>query len=69
MHTNPPVVIEVPMTNGSTKWLLSFGGSNPTEDECIELPEDQCFWLEKQIMNIDPNLWERARAIAQCSRL
>lgn len=65
--TSPPIVIEVP-TGDHTVWLLSFSGSNPTEEECIELTEAQCFWLEKQIMNIDPNLFERAREIAKYSK-
>ncbi len=64
---SPPVVIEVPTKNG-TIWLLSFDGSNPQENECIELTEAQCFWLEQKIMNIDPSLFERAREIAQCSK-
>jgi hypothetical protein len=57
---NPPIVIEVRSEEGTT-WLLSFGGSNPQKEECIELPKDQCFWLEKQIMNIPPNLLARTR--------
>ena len=67
MITNPPVVVEVP-TEARTLWFLSFGGSNPEEDECIELTEAQCFWLENKIMNIDPNLLERAKEIAWCSK-
>ena len=67
MNVNPPVVIEVP-TKNKTIWLLSFGGSNPQEDECIELTEAQCFRLERMIMSIDPSLFERAREIAQCSK-
>lgn len=67
MNTSPPVVVEVPMEE-RTVWLLSFGGSNPQEDECIELTMDQCFWLEGKIMSIDPSLFERAREIAQCSK-
>ncbi len=67
MKVSPPVVIEVPAKD-RTIWLLSFGGSNPQEDECIELTKAQCFWLEQQIMSIDPSLLERAREIAQCSK-
>jgi hypothetical protein len=67
MNANPPVVIEE-HTKDRTIWLLSFGGSNPKENECIELSEAQCFWLEQQIMSIDPSLLERAREIAQCSK-
>ena len=67
MNASPPVVIEVPSKDRTT-WLLSFGGSNPQEDECIELTEAQCFWLERMIMSIDPSLFEHAREIAQCSK-
>ena len=66
MITNPPIVVEVP-NKDKTLWLLSFGGSNPNENECIELTEAQCFWLERQIMSIDPSLFNRAREIALLS--
>ena len=59
--TNPPVVIEEHHEDG-IKWMLSFGGSNPEPDDCIELTKEQCFWLENQVMSIDPNLLEHARA-------
>jgi len=67
MTTSPPIVVEMP-TDAGTIWLLSFGGSNPEDDECIELTETKCFWLENQIMSIDPNLWERAKEVARCSK-
>ena len=63
MIINPPVVIEVPIED-RTIWLLSFGGSNPEEDECIELTKTQCFWMEDKIMSIDPSLFERARRLS-----
>jgi len=58
--SNLPIIIEQHIEN-NIEWLLSFGGSNPKTDECIALPKDQCFWLEKQIMNIDPNLLARSK--------
>ena len=62
MISSPPVVVEI-LTENGTIWLLSFGGSNPKEDECIALTETQCFWLENQIMSIDPNLLEHAKKL------
>ena len=59
MSVSPPVVVEV-RTEDGTEWLLSFGGHNPQEDECVELTKRQCFWLRRMIMNIDPKLLERA---------
>lgn len=59
---SPPVVIEEQAAyENRTAWLLSFGGSNPTPDMCIELTEKQCWWLHEMIMRIDPNLFERAK--------
>ena len=67
MNASPPVVIEVP-TKERTLWLLSFGGSNPQEDECIELTEAQCFWLEQKIMNICPSLLAHAKKLQAMSQ-
>ena len=58
--SNPPIIIEQ-HNEDNIEWLLSFGGSNPKKGECITLPKEQCFWLEKQIMNIDPNLLARSK--------
>lgn len=51
---NLPIVIEL-HTDAGVKWLLSFGGSNPTDDECIELSKEQCFWLSDKIKSIAPS--------------
>jgi len=61
-----PVVIEE-MTTDKAVWILSFGGSNP-KDECIELTKDQCFWLRKQIMSIDPSLLRQTTEICLCPK-
>jgi hypothetical protein len=63
MYVSPPVVIEEHSeTENKVAWLLSFGGSNPDPDMCIELTETQCWWLHKMIMKIDPNLFARTKA-------
>lgn len=67
MKTSPPVVEEVHLED-RVVWLLSFSGSNPkddqaTDDKCIELTKDQCLWLQETIMNIDQDLFERARKL------
>lgn len=62
---SPPLVVGPAETDNKTVWLLSFGGFNPTKEECIELTEEQCWWLEDMIMRIDPNLFERARKMEQ----
>lgn len=54
--TMPPVVCEQIENNG-TKWFLSFGGHNPSENECIELTEQQCFWIKEQIERMDLNYY------------
>jgi len=61
--TNPPVVIEDHNAD-RVKWFLSFGGSNPTPDECIELSKDQCFWIESKVMNICPSLLAHAKKLS-----
>lgn len=61
-YVSPPIVIEDQSSHPARiAWLLSFGGSNPTADMCIELTESQCWWLYEMIMRIDPNLFLRAK--------
>lgn len=62
MNVSPPIVIE-DRTSKRTAWLLSFGGNNPEPSDCIELTEDQCWWIRDKIMKIDPNLFERAKQL------
>lgn len=53
-NSSPPLVIESIEAEG-TVWMLSFNGSNPDENDAIELTKEQCFWLFDKIMNIDHN--------------
>jgi hypothetical protein len=59
---SPPLVIEDHAAyEDRIAWLLSFGGSNPAPDMCIELTKDQCWWLHDIIMKIDPSFLQRAK--------
>ena len=65
----PPMVIEDQVAYPDrVAWILSFGGSNPTEEISIELPESLCWWLRDMIMRIDPNLFLRAKEMSKCSK-
>ncbi|HFD2155532.1 TPA: hypothetical protein ACF2EP_003780, partial [Acinetobacter baumannii] len=61
-NSSPPLVIELIEAEG-TVWMLSFNGSNPDENDAIELTKEQCFWLFDKIMNIDPNLFYKTKEI------
>ena len=62
--TELPIVIE-DVLEDKIEWLLSFSGSNPEKDDCINLTKDQCFWLKDKIMNIDPNLLRQSSLVAK----
>lgn len=68
MYVSPPVIIEDHSADKKeVAWLLSFGGSNPEENVCMEFTKTQCCWLHEMIMRIDPNLFARTREMLQCS--
>lgn len=47
-----PVVIELIPEN---IWLLSFGGNNPKESECVEMDREKAFKLKNLIDSIGLN--------------
>ena len=55
MIVNRPVVVEDRDQSGS-EWLLSFGGSNPSKEECIALTRKQCNWLMDKINTLIDSL-------------
>jgi len=64
---SPPILVEVHLKD-RVAWLLSFGGPNPEPEDSIELSYEQASWLYDKIMNIDPNLYARAKDLYLNSR-